>query len=1123
MTREDVDDSGETAPFVNGGVDPMEGVEDARDSASPSTTSSEWTGEYTWAIRNFSHIKERKLYSETFEVGTYSWRLLIFPKGNDNARQADHVAVYLDFPEASYTPPHMSPKAHFDLIVENQTHSDKTLIRGTQHTFTSQATDWGFTQFLAFSDANDPKKGFIVDDTLVLKVRITVHRDERYSFLSRKETGFVGLKNQGATCYMNSLLQYLYHLPYFRKAVYHMPTLESDEPERSLPLALQSLFFKLQYSPTSVSTKALTKSFGWGTYDAFMQHDIQEMEAKLCEKLEEKMKGTKVEKVIEYLFVGHYSNHIECVDVDFKSVTRQPFMEIQLEVTGCKDLYASLDKFCEVEKLEHPNKYHAEGHGLVDARKFVKFDDFPPVLQLHLMRFDYDYQRDMQIKINDHYEFYSILDLDIDNRKYLTANADRSVRNLYKLHSVLVHSGGPHGGHYFAFIRPSGDKWYKFDDEMVREETEKRATQEQYGGDDEPFQPTMPAYNSPGLKYAKQSTAYMLVYIRDSDWDNISCRVGKEEIAEHIRTRLEAEQQEKERRQKEKEEAHLYVVIKVACDTDFKSQIGNMHYFDLVNFDQVMSYRIHKRTKFDEFRKKVAEDFGVTPSQQRFWIWKRRHNSTVRPDTPLPPDLCIDTILDLREFKDHPYSTAPEKNALMTVKLYLEMPEAPGRPLNDIPTDSLLLFFKLYNPFKRELSYINHMCVHKREPFRDIFARIAKIIDLPEGTDIIGCEEIKFEPSVLCEEIEDDMTPEKDELMCGDIICLQRRLTDAEARALKHPTVKSFLEYIQNSKSVNFRPLMNPKDEGFKLELLKTMSYDDVCNELAQHLRVDDPRTIRLTQHNMYAHQPHRNPIKYRGADNLEAMIMHVRHYTNILYYEILDMPLPALEKLKCVRIQFHNEKSEYLGEHQIRIPRDSGVEDLLQALKQELGPEYQGKPMRLMEVYHGKIFKVLKYDTTLDHLNETYWQYRAEVIPDDERDPQPDEHMLHVCHFKTEENSTGIATTFGDPFWLRIRQGETLADIKPRLKEKLGVANEDFAKWKFAYSARQMHHPLEYLSDEDDVLSKFPKVPLFSQNDNRYYGGEYCFLGLEHEDTRPRRLAQHSRYTYERPVRIYS
>lgn len=137
------------------------------------------------------------------------------------------------------------------------------------------------------------------------------------------------------------------------------------------------------------------------------------------------------------------------------------------------------------------------------------------------------------------------------------------------------------------------------------------------------------------------------------------------------------------------------------------------------------------------------------------------------------------------------------------------------------------------------------------------------------------------------------------------------------------------------------------------------MGYDDVCSELAQHLGIDDPRKLRLTQHNMYAHQPHRNPIKYRGAENLEAMFMHIRNYTNILYYEILDMPLPALEKLKCVRVQFHNEKSECLGEHQIRLSRDSGVEDLLQALKEELGEEYQGKLMRLMEVYHGKIFKV--------------------------------------------------------------------------------------------------------------------------------------------------------------------
>jgi ubiquitin carboxyl-terminal hydrolase 7 len=43
---------------------------------------------------------------------------------------------------------------------------------------------------------------------------------------------------------MNSLLQTLFHINRFRQAVYHMPTTEEDDPQRSIPLALQSLFYK---------------------------------------------------------------------------------------------------------------------------------------------------------------------------------------------------------------------------------------------------------------------------------------------------------------------------------------------------------------------------------------------------------------------------------------------------------------------------------------------------------------------------------------------------------------------------------------------------------------------------------------------------------------------------------------------------------------------------------------------------------------------------------------------------------------------------------------------------------------------------------------------------------------
>ena len=52
-----------------------------------------------------------------------------------------------------------------------------------------------------------------------------------------------------------------------------MPATENDLPSASIPLALQSLFQKLQYSDNSVATTELTKSFGWDTYDSFMQHD----------------------------------------------------------------------------------------------------------------------------------------------------------------------------------------------------------------------------------------------------------------------------------------------------------------------------------------------------------------------------------------------------------------------------------------------------------------------------------------------------------------------------------------------------------------------------------------------------------------------------------------------------------------------------------------------------------------------------------------------------------------------------------------------------------------------------------------------------------------------------------
>lgn len=45
--------------------------------------------------------------------------------------------------------------------------------------------------------------------------------------------------------------------------------------------------------------------------------------------------------------------------------------DLQLDVKGCPDVYASFDKYVEVERLEGDNKYHAEQYGLQVSDRIV--------------------------------------------------------------------------------------------------------------------------------------------------------------------------------------------------------------------------------------------------------------------------------------------------------------------------------------------------------------------------------------------------------------------------------------------------------------------------------------------------------------------------------------------------------------------------------------------------------------------------------------------------------------------------------------------------------------------------------------------------------------------------------
>ncbi|XP_052175009.1 ubiquitin C-terminal hydrolase 12 isoform X2 [Diospyros lotus] len=1062
---------------------------------------------FVWTIENFSRLSTKKHYSEVFMAGGYKWRVLIFPRGNN----VSYLSMYLDVADSAILPYGWRRYALFSLAVVNQFHANLTMRKETQHQFNARESDWGFTSFMPLNELYDPSGGFVVNDTCIIEADVAVREYIDYwAYDSKKETGYVGLKNQGATCYMNSLLQTLYHIPYFRKAVYHMPTTENDLPSGSIPLALQSLFYKLQYNDTSVATKGLTKSFGWDTYDSFMQHDVQELNRVLSEKLEDKMKGTVVEGTIQKLFEGHHMNYIECINVDFKSTRKESFYDLQLDVKGCRDIYASFDKYVDVERLEGDNKYHAEQHGLQDAKKGVLFIDFPPVLQLQLKRFEYDFMRDTMVKINDRYEFPLQLDLDRDNRKYLSPEADRSIRNLYTLHSVLVHSGGVHGGHYYAFIRPTlSDQWFKFDDERVTKEDMKRALEEQYGGEEE-FVQANPALNTTPFKFTKYSNAYMLVYIRESDKEKIICNVDEKDIAEHLRIRLKKEQEEKEDKRRYKAEAHLYTIIKIARDEDLMQQIGRDIYFDLVDHERVRSFRIQKQVPFNHFKEEVAKEFGIPVQFQRFWIWAKRQNHTYRPNRPLAPQEEAQSVGQLREVSN--------KMNNAELKLFLEVElVSDGSPIPppDKTKEDILVFFKLYEPEKEQIRYVGRLFVKISGKPIDILAKLNKMAGFSLDEEIELYEEVKYEPQIMCERLDKKATFKFSQIEDGDIICFQKSaLLDSEEK-YRYPDVPSFLDYLHNRQMVHFRSLERPKEDDFCLELSKRHTYDDVVEKVACQLGVDDPSKIRLTPHNCYSHQPKPHPIKYRGADHLLDMLVNYNQTSDILYYEVLEIPLPELQCLKTLKVAFHHATKDEVAIHYVRLPRQSTVGDVLNELKLKVVLSHPDAELRLLEIFCHKIYKIFPLSEKIDNINDQYWTLLAEEIPEEENNRGPHDRLIHVYHFTKEVGQNQMQLQhFGDPFFLVIHEGETLAEVKARIQRKLQVPDEEFTKWRFACIS--MGRP-EYLQDSDIVPDYFQKRDI--------YGGWEQYLGLEHSDTAPRRVysVNQNRPMFEKAVRIYN
>ncbi|EGO20961.1 hypothetical protein SERLADRAFT_452101 [Serpula lacrymans var. lacrymans S7.9] len=1022
---------------------------------------------YTWRLSNWKKL-EKKLTSPDFECGGHRWRILLFPFGNSNAPPNDTVSVYLDYADPKKAPEGWHACAQFALVISNVHDPTIYTVSHAHHRFIAEECDWGFTRFSELRKLFNVQEGHprptIEDESADVTVYVRVLDDPTgvlwHNFVnydSKKETGYVGLKNQGATCYMNSLLQSLFCTRYFRKAVYQIPT-EEEHPTESVALALQRVFYHLQTSDQPVGTTELTKSFGWKSLDSFLQHDVQEFNRVLQDKLESKMKGTKAEGAIAKLFVGKMKSYIKCVNVDYESSRIEEFNDIQLNVKGMRNLYESFKDYVAVETLEGENKYQAEGFGLQDAKKGIIFQSFPPVLHLQLKRFEYDIQRDAMVKINDRHEF----PFEIDLGEFLDENADKSKPWVYRLHGVLVHSGDLHGGHYFALIKPDREtRWLKFDDDRVTPVTDREVLEENYGG--EALNGIPPPMQRNQVRAMKRFTnAYMLVYVRDSGIDEVLAPFKEEDTPPHLKRRLDEERLQIEAKKREREEQHLFLTAKVITDDTFARHEG----FDLATFDEknwppseLPSFRVLKQETYNTFKSRVAQHFNFAENKVRLWVLVNRQNKTVRPDTPIPenePTLTVEIIRN---------NMAARQNDL---RLYLDVIPDPSKP--EPPAGSIMIFVKHFDTSKQTLFGIGKVYVQRNSKVVDLHPVINERMRWTPGTPLKLYEEIK--PGMI-ELMKPKLTFAQSEIQDGDVICFQvehseKEIHDLDSQGLySNPT--QFYDFLQNRVMIVFRPKFEEPDHDhpeFSLILSKKHNYDIMSQKAGEFLR-HDPIKLRFTTTHATNGAP--KSVLKRSLNQSIAEIMvpsYINPTTTVILYEKLDVSIVELETKRSLKITWTGIHNKEEASYPFLLPKTSMIHDLADHLAKHVTLTSGGTgKIRVFEVSKdGKTQKEFTGSEMIGNIPDPVELY-AEEIPREELEADDADKVISVFHFSKE-----VSRTHGVPFRFVVKPGEKFADTKKRLQARIGVSDKDLTKYRFALIQVATFKQPSYIEDEDTI-----------------------------------------------------